>query len=129
MLEHPKELFYTHRFLWVLLSEEDGTAKVGITEELAEKLGDSITFEMPLEGDELELDHVCMQVHIENRIVPIFAPLTGRVLEANDEVEDSPDLMILDPYKNYIFTMEYDDDSELELLLSSKRYDQFLDQM
>ena len=130
MLDHPENLVYTHRFLWVMIDSKNGTAKVGVTEELNAKLGEIESFDRPYANEEIEIDHPCLQVHLaDNRQVPLLAPLTGRIIEINTDLLDTPALVSLEPYKSWIFEMEYDDESEIELLLNSAKYDKFLDNM
>jgi len=57
------------------------------------------------------------------------SPLTGRVLELNKAIQDNPNLIHLAPHKNWLFKMEYDDQDELDLLMSGTQYSRFLDQL
>lgn len=129
MLEAPEEFYYTPRHMWVRLHTEEGTAEVGITEPFAEELPEILSVDMPMLGDELEMDTECMHLHLETGLEPLFAPLTGRITGVNEDVEDDPDLLHVAPMTNWIFRMEYDEEEELEMLLSSKRYMTYLDHL
>ena len=68
-------------------------------------------------------------IAVNNHIRHVRSPLTGRVLELNEDIQDNPSLIHLSPHKNWLFKMEYDDQDELDLLMSSAQYTRFLDQL
>ncbi len=129
MLEHPKHLSYTVRHLWAEIDEKSRVATIGITEDLIEMLADIVTLDMPLVGDELDMDTFCIHIHLPTRIQHLRSPLSGRVLEINRDVLDNAGLLALAPYKNWLYRMEYDDPSELDLLMNSVQYGKHLDRL
>ncbi len=129
MIGHPAELSYNAQHLWVDMDEEQHTATVGITDELAERLAEILSVDLPMVGDELDLDTYCIHLHLNKRIHHLQSPLTGRVLEINRDVLDNPSLLHLSPYKNWLYRMEYDDEDEVHLLMSADQYARFLDQL
>jgi len=128
MLEYPEKLSYTARHLWVEADEDERVATVGITEELLDRLVEVVSVDMPMLGDELDIDTFCIHLHLENRIHHLRSPLTGRVVEINREVLDNASLLHLAPYTNWLYRMEFDDADELHLLMSAAQYAKYLDQ-
>ncbi len=127
---HPKDVRYSHRHLWVRLGPEEPQAEVGITDELQERLPAITSIDMPMVGDELEMDTACILLHLAtNRLRKLYAPLTGRVLEINRDVLDRTELIHLKPYQSWLFRMEYDEVDELEMLMDANRYERYLDSL
>lgn len=120
---------YSRRHIWVQVNEEKHEAVVGITDYLAETIGNIIGIDMPQVDDELEMDAYCVELHLSKRIFSIRSPLTGRVLEINEDVEDNPSLLSLSPYKNWLYRMEYDEEDELDILMDANRYARFVDSL
>lgn len=129
MLEHPKELSYTTHHTWVRIDTESGTATVGVTEDLTEQIGEVLSIDMPMIGDELDIDTYCIHLHLQTRIHHLRSPMTGRVTEINREVLDNARLLHVSPYTNWIYRMEYDDDEEVHLLMSADQYTRYLDHL
>jgi glycine cleavage system H protein len=129
MLEHPKHLSYTTRHLWAEIDEEAGLATIGATEDLVEMLADVVSIDMPLVGDELDMDTYCLHLHLPTRIQHLRSPLSGRVTEINRDVLDNAGLLALAPYANWLYKMEFDDPGELEVLMSAAQYGKYLDRM
>ena len=80
---------FTNRHTWVLPDEDKNIATVGITDYLTEELVAIQSIDMPLEGDELEMDTFCIHLHLAKRIHHLRSPLSGRVVEINKD--DLPD--------------------------------------
>jgi glycine cleavage system H protein len=129
MIGHPSDLSYTKHHLWVRMDKEAHTATIGITEELVEQLAEVFGIDMPMVGDELDMDTFCIHLHLKNRIHHLRSPLTGRVTEINREVLDNASLLHLAAYKNWLYRMEYDDPDEVHLLMSGDQYTRFLDHL
>ncbi len=129
--DYPKDLKYTPSHIWVK-TEVRGNKKfawVGITEELANRLREILSIDMPMVGDELEMDAPCIHIHRPTSIYEMNSPLSGRATTINKDVLDTPRLIALAPYKHWFFCMEYDDDEELDLLLSAHQYAAHLDNL
>lgn len=129
MSEPNENMGFTNRHTWVLPDMESGTALIGITEYLANKLDAIESLDMPVVGDELDMDSFCIHLHLTKKIHHLRSPLSGRVLEINKEVLDTPALIHRDPYANWLYKMEFDDPDELEMLLDANRYTRFIDQL
>jgi glycine cleavage system H protein len=90
------ELQYTADHEWVLV---DGTtATVGITEYAADKLGDVVFVELPEVGSTVASGTVVGEIESTKSVGELFAPVDGTVLEANEAVVDSPELVNSDPF-------------------------------
>jgi len=128
---YPTDRLYTHRHLWVRREDEtDHKVEVGITDFLQERLPEIDSIDLPLVGDELEMDTPCGLMHLSTgRLRRIFAPLTGRVTEVNRDVLDRPSLLHLKPYEAWLFRMEFDEPDELEMLMNAEKYGRYLDHL
>ncbi len=129
MVERPTDRLYGHRHLWVRVDDGEGVATVGLTDDMAERLPEIISLDMPMIDDELELDNDCLHMHLESGIKIVYSPLTGRVLEVNRDVLDNPELLHVSPYDSWLFKMEYDEEEELDMLMQASKYNQYLDQL
>ena len=128
MLEHPDDLSYSKRHLWVR-ARENRIAEVGITEDLIEQFDEILSIDLPMVGDELDMDTYCIHVHLPTRIHHLRSPLSGRATEINRDVLDNPNLLHIAPYKHCLYRMEFDEQEEFDLLMSAGQYARFLDQM
>ena len=129
--EYPDSntLGFNEHHVWAQTSKKNHTALVGITDFLAEELTDIASIDIPMEGDEVEMDSLVIHLHVKNRIRHVRCPLTGRVLEVNQEVLDDPSQIYLDWHKAWLFKMEYDDPNELNLLMNGPQYATYLDNL
>jgi len=93
MLEYPKELAYSPGHTWANVDEETGTAVMGVTEHLSERLDEIHSIDMPRTGDEIEMDEMCIHLHLNTSIIHLRAPMSGRVVETNRDVLDNPNLL------------------------------------
>jgi len=129
-VDYPSDMYFTEKHIWVRPSEEDGqnVAFVGISDSLWNVIDGLDFVDLPSEGDELATDTPCMHLHSGSRVRHFNSPLTGRVIEVNNEVLDDPSLLFVDFRANWLFKMEYDDKDELGLLMDSEQYVEFLDE-
>ena len=111
------------------MEEYDNVAYVGITDYLADELGGIDSIDVPLEGDELEMDSLVIHIHVRNRIRHFRCPLTGRALAVNQDVLDDPALIYLDWHEAWLFKMEYDDPDETSQLMNGQQYTRYLDSL
>jgi glycine cleavage system H protein len=136
-LEYPNNYLYNTHHVWAKLEQKKNKkqtqpqtfAYVGITDYLAEELGGIDSIDIPLEEDELEMDSLVIHIHTKSRIRHFPCPLTGRVVEVNQEVLDSPAQIYLDWENAWLFKMEVDNTSETDLLMDGKQYVKYLDSL
>lgn len=127
MQDCPSDLSYSVNHVWVRLDEDSEVGTVGITDELVERVGHIDSIDMPMTGDELEMDEFCLHIHTGGVLHHVRSPLSGRVTETDSIVEDRPHLLHVSPFENWLFKMEIDDITEAELLMDYQQYAKFLD--
>ena len=96
MMNNPDNLFYTKEHEWVNLKENK--AVIGITDYAQGQLGDVIFIEFPKVGQEVNAGDVFGEVEAVKTVSELYAPLSGTIIELNEELENSPDLVNNDPY-------------------------------
>lgn len=122
MSNMPSDLRYSKTHEWVRL-EDDGTVTVGITEHAQELLGDLVYVELPEVGSTAVADEACAVVESVKAASDIYAPLSGEVIEANENLNDSPELVNSDAFGDgWIFKLRPEQATDLEQLLDSDAY-------
>ncbi len=124
----PSELKYATSHEWVR-NEGDGTVTVGITEHAQGLLGDMVFVELPEVGDTVSTgDDVCVAESVK-AASDVYAPVTGEVIEVNEELEDSPELVNSDAFGDgWLFKVKLDDAGELDDLLDAEGYANSIDE-
>jgi len=92
----PEDLKYTIEHEWV--REEGENIVVGITDYAQDALGELVYIELPSEGDEISKGDTFGAVESTKSVSDLFAPLSGEVVEVNEALLDSPELINQDPY-------------------------------
>lgn len=117
----PSNLLYTKEHEWVSISGDIAT--IGITDFAQRELGDIVYVEIETIGQTLEQDQVFGSVEAVKTVSDLFLPLSGEVLEFNDDLETTPENVNSDPYGNgWMIKMKITNTSEIENLLSSEAY-------
>lgn len=118
----PKELRYSEEHEWV--KDEDGKYRIGITHFAQSELGDIVFVELPQAGDDITADEPFGSVESVKTVSELYAPISGKVLEVNEELEDSPELVNESPYEGaWMIVVEASNPSELDELMSAEDYD------
>ncbi|MFC5711205.1 glycine cleavage system protein GcvH [Thalassorhabdus alkalitolerans] len=121
----PKELKYSEEHEWV--KEEDGKVRIGITDFAQSELGDIVFVELPEEGDEVEADEPFGSVESVKTVSELYAPVSGKVVEVNEDLDDSPEFVNDSPYeKAWMIVVEPSDKSELDQLMSAEEYEEMV---
>ena len=97
-MKNPEYLYYTKEHEWAEF--KDGKVIIGITDYAQSQLGDVIFLEFPEVGQEFSSGDVFGEVEAVKTVSELYSPLSGAVVELNDELENSPDLVNSDPYGN-----------------------------
>ena len=90
------ELQYTEEHEWVLVDGD--TLTIGITDYAAEKLGDVVYVDLPAAGTAITAGNVVGEIESTKSVGELFAPVDGEVVESNQAVIDSPELVNSDPF-------------------------------
>ncbi|BAC14344.1 glycine cleavage system [Oceanobacillus iheyensis HTE831] len=121
----PQDLLYSKEHEWV--KQEDGKLRIGITDFAQDELGDIVFVELPEIGEELKVDDPFGSVESVKTVSELYAPVSGKVVEINDDLEDSPEYVNESPYeKAWMIVIEPSDEKELEELLSAENYEAFI---
>ena len=124
----PSELKYATSHEWVR-SEGDGIVTVGITEHAQELLGDMVFVELPEVGDSVSTGDDVAVAESVKAASDIYAPVTGEVVEVNEDLEDSPELVNSDAFGDgWMFKIKLEDEAELESLLDAEGYANSIDE-
>lgn len=120
-MDFPEELKYSKEHIWVRV--EGDKAVVGVTDYAQSELGKITSIELPEAGDEIQQEDSFGSIEARKTVADLYAPLTGTVLELNEELLDNPALLNEDPYDSgWIIVVSLDDPEELALLLSAEEY-------
>jgi glycine cleavage system H protein len=121
----PKELRYSEEHEWVRV--EGNKAYIGITDFAQSELGDIVFVELPEEGDDVEQDQSFGSVESVKTVSELYAPVGGKVLEVNTELEDAPELVNSSPYEQaWMIVVELTDTAELDKLMSAEEYEKLV---
>jgi len=124
-MEVPKDLRYTEEHEWLKV---DGTKGViGITHFAQDQLGDVVFVEVPAVGTELEKENTFGVVESVKTVSDLYAPVSGKVVAVNKDLEANPELVNQDSYgKGWMIEVELSDASQAEGLLSAEAYEAFI---
>jgi glycine cleavage system H protein len=123
----PQNLKYTKEHEWVLI--EGNVGKIGITDYAQGELGDVVFVDIDPSLAEIRKGDSVGTIEAVKTVSDIFAPFTGKVLEINEALKDSPETVNSDPYGNgWMLKVEVSDASELSDLLDAKAYKDLIGQ-
>jgi glycine cleavage system H protein len=117
----PEELKYTKDHEWVKI--EGDVATVGITDFAQSELGDIVYVDVDTLDETVEADEVFGSVEAVKTVSDLFMPVTGEIVEFNEELEDAPESVNTDPYgRGWMIKVKVSDVSEIENLLDAEGY-------
>jgi glycine cleavage system H protein len=117
----PGELKYTKDHEWVKLDGD--VATVGITDFAQGELGDIVFVEIETVGETLDAEEVFGTVEAVKTVSDLFLPLSGEIIELNENLEDAPESVNEDPYgEGWMIKIKLSDASQVEELLSAEEY-------
>ena len=123
MNESPDDRIYSEEHIWLLL-KSDEIAAIGITEYAQSELGDIVYVELPEVGNVYQLGEACTVVESVKVASDIFAPVGCKIIEVNEELVDSPEILNEGPYENgWLCKVEILDKSLIDSLLNASQYD------
>lgn len=116
-------LLYSKDHEW--LKVEGKEAYIGITDFAQHKLGEIVYVELPQVDDDLNAGDVFSVVESVKAASDSYLPVSGRIIEINEDLDGDPGLINEDPYANWIVKIELTDESELEELMNAEEYEDF----
>ena len=117
----PADLKYTKEHEWTRI--EGNIATIGVTDFAQSELGDIAWLEMPEIGDETKIGETFGTIEAVKTVEDLYAPISGKIIEINSELLDSPELVNDDPYgRGWIVKLEISDEAEIAKLLSADDY-------
>lgn len=117
----PENLKYSNDHEWVRV--EGDVAYVGVTDFAQSQLGDIVFVEIETEGEEVAQNEEFGTIEAVKTVSSLMMPVSGEVLEVNEALEDSPELVNSDPYgEGWMIKISIEDESQLDTLLSAEQY-------
>ena len=121
MMNIPEELKYTKDHEWISIDGEIAT--VGITDFAQRELGDIVYVEVETVGETLDADEVFGTVEAVKTVSDLFLPVSGEIIEFNEDLEDTPEDVNAEPYsKGWMIKMKVSNPDDLNQLLDSNQY-------
>ncbi|MET9106552.1 glycine cleavage system protein GcvH [Streptomyces zhihengii] len=122
-MSNPQQLRYSKEHEW-LSAAEDGVSTVGITEFAANALGDVVYAQLPEVGQSVTAGETCGELESTKSVSDLYSPVTGEVVEANQDVVDDPSLVNSAPFEGgWLFKVRVA--GEPDDLLSAAEYTEF----
>jgi glycine cleavage system H protein len=118
-------LYYSKSHEWVKLLGDD-VALIGITDFAQSELGDVVFVDLPEAGDTISQEEEFGAVESVKAASDLIAPVSGEILEVNEELVGEPELLNKNPYDNWLLKVKLENNDELGSLLSSDQYADFI---
>jgi glycine cleavage system H protein len=119
----PKELRYSEEHEWVKV--EGDKVRIGITDFAQSELGDIVFVELPEVGDEVTANEPFGSVESVKTVSELYAPISGKVVEVNEDLNDNPEFVNESPYeKAWMIVVEPSDISEVDNLMTAEQYEE-----
>jgi glycine cleavage system H protein len=126
MAAYPDDLHYTKDHEWIRVSGDTGA--VGITDFAQEQLGDVVHITLPRVGEKFEAHATFGEVESVKTFSELYLPASGEVIEINEALADSPELVNTSPYGDgWMVKIKISDPSEIDSLLSASEYEDFVE--
>lgn len=120
-MDYPEGLKYSREHEWVLV--EGDSATIGISDFAQSELGDVVYVEVPEVGEKISKEDPFGAVESVKAVSDLYAPVSGTVVEVNDALPDTPELINEDPYgEGWIIKVTLSDPSELDELMNAREY-------
>lgn len=125
-MSNPTDLKYTREHEWIR-DNGDGTATIGVTDFAQGELGDIVFVELETPGFEFEEDDEFGTIEAVKTVSELYAPVSGEIVETNDQLEAEPELVNDDPYgAGWMIKIKMNDPAELDELMSADEYDDII---
>ncbi len=122
---NPKDIHYHRDHTWV---RGDGKkVTIGLTDYAQQQLGDIFSIELPEIDTDVDADSELCEIEADKAVVPVVSPVSGVIVEVNEDIDRSPEIINEDPYGNgWLVVIKLSDTSELDDLMSKEEYERFL---
>ncbi len=122
---NPDDIKYHREHTWV--RAEGKQATIGITDYAQQQLGDIVYVDLPEAETEVDADSELSEIESTKATSPVVSPVSGTIVEVNEDLADSPEIINEDPYGNgWMVVLEMSDASELNDLMTKSEYEKFL---
>ena len=124
-MPYPNDYRYTKEHEWIHLEGETGT--VGITDHAQKALGDIVYVELPKAGTPCEAMKVFGTVESVKAVSDLFAPVSGAVVQVNEQLKDKPELVNEDAHqKGWMIKLRLSNPAEMKDLLTAAQYEEYI---
>lgn len=124
---YPEDLKYHKEHTWVKVTGKK--AKMGITHYAQESLGDIVYIDAPEVDTAVDAGAELTQIESTKATSSVISPVSGTIVEFNEELTDSPEIINEDPYgKGWIAVLEIENESDLDELMDAAEYEKYLDE-
>jgi len=121
----PTELRYTPEHEWIRADGDLGT--VGITDYAQDQLGDIVYLDLPATGSTLEQGGKLGEIESVKAVSDLYAPVSGEVIEVNEDAVDEPEAINNDPYgRGWLIRIRLSNPPQLDKLLTGEEYDEHI---
>jgi len=124
---YPDDLKYHKEHTWARISGRKAT--IGITDYAQEALGDIVYIDLPEVDSVVDTNSEMAEIESTKATSAVIAPVSGTIIEVNEKLADSPEIINEDPYKKgWIAVIEMDNDSEVDELMDSGDYERYIEE-
>ena len=124
---NPENLRYHKEHTWVKMAGKKAT--VGITDHAQEALGDIVYIDLPDADTAIEANSELAEIESTKATSSVITPVGGTVIEVNEELSESPEIINEEPYgKGWIAVIEINDESEVDELMDASEYERYLEE-
>lgn len=125
-MNYPSDLKYAENHEWARV--EGSRVRMGISDYAQDALGDVVYVEVPTVGTTVSQGDACAEVESTKSVSDVYAPVSGTVVEVNEALDATPELVNSDPYgEGWFAVIEASDLSELDALADATTYEAALD--
>ena len=119
-MSYSTDLRYTKDHEWIRIDGETG--RIGVTDYAQQQLGDVVFVELPAAGDKLTKGQQFGSIESVKAVSDLYAPMSGRVVEVNEALQDQPEAVNEDPHGTWMIAIALDDLSDADELLDADGY-------
>lgn len=124
---NPDDIKYHKEHTWIKISGKKGT--IGITDYAQDALGDIVYIDLPEVDISVEANSEISEIESTKATSSVISPVSGKVIEVNEELSESPEIINEDPYgKGWVAILEIDNPSELDDLMDASEYEKYVEE-